>query len=186
MALKVFEELDNYDIIENIIYSSLPNSVKFSFIISECSVMDVDEVLAGIAYIKDSLITKLTSLIGKSDQSKKRAASGVINQLKNFNRFMGKETLGISLIKHGIIISMPFGYYMRTYSKALPIDMIADRYPDLYSVALLSETGSVNPMLVIRDYLSTIEADSKILEQVTKLDTDFKNYVKEFARHVSK
>jgi hypothetical protein len=186
MALKVFEELDNYDIIENIIYSPIPNSVKFSFIVSECSVMDVDDVLAGIVSIKDSLISNLTSLIGKSDPSKKRTASAVIRQLKDFNRFMGKETLGISLIKHGIIVGMPFGYYMRTYSKALPIDLMAERYPDLYSLVLLSEAGSESPMLVIRDYLSTIEADSKILEQVTKLDTDFKNYVKEFERHVSK
>jgi hypothetical protein len=81
---------------------------------------------------------------------------------------------------------MPFGYYIRTYSKALPVDLMAERYPDLYSLALLSETGSESPMLVIRDFLTTIEADAKILEQITKLDTDFKNYVKEYERHVAK
>jgi hypothetical protein len=180
IALKVFEDLEDYSFSENILLSNLPNVEKLATLLSDYSILDIDEYMVNIESVETKVIDNLLSLVKPNNSNKTTGLNSIYATLRKFNKFVApKETLAILAIRHGLLVGLPFAYYMGIFSKVITTENLGDRYDDLYSIALMTVTGSNNPILLLKSYLEEIEADEAIISRIIKLDNDFNTFKRE-------
>jgi hypothetical protein len=179
VALKVFEELEDYSFSENILLSTLPNVEKLATLLSNYSILEADEYMVNIDSVETKVIDNLLSLVKPSTNTPVKLNS-IYTTLKQFNKFVApKETLAILSIRHGLLVGLPFSYYMGIFSKVITTENLGDKFEDLYSIALMTVTGSNNPVLLLKSYLEEIEADNAVVSRIIKLDNDFNTFKRE-------
>jgi hypothetical protein len=179
IALKVFEELEDYSFSENTLLSTLPNVEKLATLLSDYSILEVDEYMVNIDSVETKLIDNLLAMV-KPNTNRTIKLNSIYATLKQFNKFVApRETLAILSIRHGLLVGLPFSYYMGIFSKVITTENLGGKYEDLYSIALMTVTGSNSPVMLLKDYLEEIEADNAIVSRIIKLDNDFNTFKRE-------
>lgn len=175
--------LEDYTFLRNLLDSDLEPFEKLDIIFSEYSLLEEGETFSLMEEIDDNLFERMSSLADEKmsldleedlDPEKK-----VLNDFKLFTKFVGKDTLGLSLVETGYVAGSSLSVYLpnpdvqELFSRKMePIDIV-----NLVSVIMLSRE-SLNGIIFTLDknlstYLSTYNEVPSLKDRIGILVSDF-------------
>lgn len=171
------QELTDTEYIEEVLFSNMTPNEMLAEMIGYYSIENVERLIPIISSVS---VLSLTQLIYKPSNTPQRVSNeNYYKRLKQFNDFSKVTTIGVLLVRNGIILGQSFGFYFNKVKAVFNQTGLKGHELDIYSLVLLTNIGNTNPMLVLKDFIDTFIEDEEFSNNISKIDQDFNIYLKE-------
>lgn len=185
-SLAHIQKLEDYTGIIRILESFANDDEQLSIILSDATMMDQTEVLSLIESFNPSTLSRLKDFIYQKEDESKQSGEVQLNLLENlklFNTFANKESLGALMLKSGTLLGDRFITYYPFIEDDIAVKGDNDQTAlNFLSVLYLSADGYNSPLLVYRKYSFQVLKDLNLVSviEVKLLDligkyTEFRN-----------
>lgn len=155
LALAHLQNLEDYTGIIRCLESNRSDEEQFATIISDTSMLSIEEVLTVLEYINPSTLETLKEFIYAKENEQEQSNVIPVDLLTNFKLFHGlngKNTLGAQLVENGVLMGSRFETYLDYISTDIVTTDINQTALNILSSIYLSIDGYNSPLLVYRKH----------------------------------
>jgi hypothetical protein len=193
-GLFAIQHLNDYSLIVTALETTLDPEEKLAEALAHCCALSADRIVSLVEHIDPLTLSRLQEFIHQREVNSGKVITcftelqkRIIENLRLFKAYCAHEkiehAMGVRMVETGMLMGQPLEHYMPFVSEALEHDNVRQLAIDIFSLLMITDDGSNNPLVAYKKHSGQFFDDLNLISQVDSVMISISGAFESFKNH---